>query len=105
MKTLDDISAYLRNALSNSAYDYDEIDAELGLAAGTIVRILDATGDYSVMELMVVLNRFGLELDIFDQIELKKIKEGPRGPSPELTVKTRVQIAVDNIAQPKRSSN
>jgi len=101
MKTLDDISSYLRNALSNSAYDYEVLDAELGLAAGTIVRILDAASDYSAMELMVVLERFGLELDIFEQKELQRM----RGPSPELAVKTKVQIAVDNVTQPKRSAN
>jgi serine/threonine-protein kinase HipA len=105
MKTLDDISSYLRNALSNSAYDYEVLDAELGLAAGTIVRILDAASDYSAMELMVVLERFGLELDIFEQKELQRMREGSRGPSPELAVKTKVQIAVDNVTQPKRSAN
>lgn len=97
MKSLDDISSYLRNALSNSAYNYDVLDAELGLSAGAIVRILDATGDYSVMELMVVLDRFGLELEIFEQIELRRMREGPRGLAPDSLVKTKVQVAVERI--------
>ena len=98
MKTLADISSYLRNALSHSAYNYDEVDVELGLAEGTVVRILDAAGDYSVIELMAVLERFGLELEIFDQQELKKMKEGPRGMAPPPVVKTKVHIAVDRLA-------
>lgn len=98
MKTLDDISSYLRNALSHSAYNYDEIDVELGLAEGTIVRILDAAGDYSVIELMAVLERFSLELDIFEKEELKMLTRGPREIAPPLGVKTKVQIAHDRLA-------
>ncbi|WP_162292103.1 hypothetical protein [Herbaspirillum aquaticum] len=64
----------------------------------------DAAGDYSVVELMVVLDRFGLELDIFEQIALKKMKEGPAGPAPDLTIKTKVQIAVDRIREQPTSS-
>lgn len=97
MKTIDDISSYLRNALSHSAFDYESLDKELGLAEGTIVRILDATGDYSAAELMVVLDRFGLELDIFDQKDLQRMREGPRGRAPANPIKTKVQIAVERI--------
>ncbi|VVE49673.1 hypothetical protein PEP31012_04634 [Pandoraea eparura] len=107
MKSLDDISCFLRNELSEKAFNYDALDTELGLAEGTIVRILDAAGDYSVVELMVVLDRFGLELDIFEQIALKKMKEGPADPAPELTVKTKVQIAIEHVraqsASPKEN--
>lgn len=104
MRSIEDISDFLRNELSQCAYNYDDMDEELGLRAGTILRILDATGDYSVTELLVVLDRFGLEIDIFEQKELKRMKEGPRGLAPELAVKTKVQIAVDNIF-PKRKAN
>lgn len=97
LKTLDDISSYLRNALSNSAYNYDDIEVELGLAEGTIVRILDAAGNYSAAELMVVLDRFGLELDNCDQKQLQRMREGSRGLAPENTVRTKVQIAVERI--------
>ncbi|WP_156425890.1 type II toxin-antitoxin system HipA family toxin [Herbaspirillum rubrisubalbicans] len=97
MKSLDDISNFLRNALSETAYNYEAIDAELGFAAGAIHRILDATGDYSVMELMAVLDWFGLEIDIFDQKALQRMKEGPQGVAPELVVKTKVKIAVDRL--------
>lgn len=97
MKTLEDISCFLRNELSEKAFNYDALDAELGLAEGTIVRILDAAGDYSVVELMAVLDRFDLELHIFEQIALKKMKVGPAGQAPEVTVKTKVQIAVERV--------
>jgi serine/threonine-protein kinase HipA len=99
MKSLDDISSFLRNELSESAYDYEALDAELDLRAGTIVRILDAAGDYSVMELIVVLDRFGFELEIFDKEVLKKMKAEPAGPASETTVKTKVQMAVDRIRE------
>lgn len=103
VKSLDDISFFLRNELSEKAFNYSTLDNELGLSEGTIVRILDAAGDYSVMELMVVLGRFGLELDIFDQIALNKMKGGLTGPAPELTIKTKVQIAVDRIREQSAS--
>ncbi|QJQ03446.1 hypothetical protein C798_25375 [Herbaspirillum rubrisubalbicans Os34] len=95
MNSLDDISSFLRNELSESAFNYEELDAELGLTVGTIVRILDAAGDYSVMQLMVVLDQFDLELDIFSKDALLWMKDGPHGPAPESTVKTKVQIAVE----------
>lgn len=98
MMDIEKISDYLRNVLSHQAYNYEELDASLGLAEGTIVRMLDASGDYSVTELMIVLERFGLELEIFNQNELKKMKEGPRGLPPPLAVKTKVKIAVDRLA-------
>lgn len=98
MKNIEDISDFLRNELSQCAYNYDDLDEELGLRVGTILRIVDATGDYSVIELMAVLERFGLELDIFEKEELKMMRDGPRGPSPKLGVKTKVQIALDRLA-------
>lgn len=97
MRNIEDISDFLRNELSERAYNFDDLDEELGLRAGSILRILDATGDYSVTELLVVLDRFGLEIDIFDKEALKRMKEGPNGPAPELAVKTKVQVAVERI--------
>ncbi|MCA1326394.1 hypothetical protein [Herbaspirillum sp. alder98] len=99
MNSLDDISNFLRNELSERAFNYSALDIELGLAEGTIVRILDAAGDYSVMELMTVLDRFGLELDIFESDELKRMKGQGNGLAAEPTVRTKVQIAVDRLRE------
>lgn len=46
MRNIEDISDFLRNELSERAYNFDDLDEGLGLRAGTILRILDATGDY-----------------------------------------------------------
>jgi serine/threonine-protein kinase HipA len=99
MKTLTDISGFLRNELSQYAFNYDDLDASLGFAAGTIVRILDEEGDYSVMELMALLDRFGCEIAIFDKKVLQQLIVGPNGPAPELKVKTGVQRARDKLRE------
>ncbi|MDR6584335.1 hypothetical protein [Herbaspirillum frisingense] len=97
MKTIDDISSFLRYELSLKTYNHSGLDAELGLVEGTFVRILDGAGDYTVMELMAVLKKLGFELEIFDQEVLRHMREGPAGPVQESPVKTKVQIAVERI--------
>jgi hypothetical protein len=97
MKNLSDISGFLRNELSQYSFNYDDLDASLGFAAGTIVKILDEQGDYSVMELMALLDRLGYEIAIFDKKMLQQLSEGPNGPAPPLTVKTGVQLALDKL--------
>lgn len=102
MKTLAEISGFLRNELSQYAFNYDDLDVKLGFAAGTIVRMLDEQGDYSAMELMTLLNRLGYEIAIFDKKALQQLIDGPRGPAPEPTVKTGVQLALDKLSDAAR---
>lgn len=97
MKTQADISNFLRNELNQYAFNYDDLDASLGFVVGTIIKMLDEQGDYSVMELMALLDRLGYEIGIFDKKILQKFIDGPNGPAPELTVKTGVQLARDKI--------
>lgn len=97
MKSLEDISNFLRYELSQYGFSYSPQDAELGLAEGTVARILDGTGDYSVRELMILLEQLGFELDIFDQVVLRQMREGPAGPALEPAVKTKVQIALGRV--------
>ncbi|AKZ64671.1 hypothetical protein F506_20230 [Herbaspirillum hiltneri N3] len=97
MKNLSDISDFLRNELSQYAFNYDDLDASLGFSAGTIVKILDEQGDFSVMELMSLLDRLGYEIAIFDKKVLQQFIDGPNGPAPPLTVKTGVQLALDKL--------
>lgn len=97
MKSLEDISNFLRYELSQYGFSYSPKDSDLGLTDGTIARILDGAGDYSVRELMVLLDRLGFELDIFDKEVLRHMREGPVGPAAESLVKTQVQIAVERI--------
>jgi hypothetical protein len=97
MKTLADISGFRRYELGQYAFNYDDLDASLGFTAGTIVRMLDEEGDYSVTELMVLLDRLGFELVIFDKKALQRLIEVPNRPTSELTVKTGVQLAIDKI--------
>ncbi|QDD66660.1 hypothetical protein EJD96_22085 [Herbaspirillum seropedicae] len=97
MKSLEDISNFLRYELSQYGFSYSPQDSELGLAEGIVARILDGAGDYSVRELMVLLDRLGFELDIFDKEVLMLMREGAAGPAPESAVKTKVQIAVERI--------
>ncbi|WDZ97321.1 hypothetical protein Herbaro_05905 [Herbaspirillum sp. WKF16] len=80
------------------------MDSDLGLAEGTVARILDGAGDYSVRELMVLLEKLGFELDIFDKEVLRHMRERPAGPSPESPVKTQVQIAVERIRSQSNST-
>lgn len=100
MKSLEDISNFLRYELSQYGFSYSPQDSELGLAEGTVARILDGAGDYSVRELMVLLDRLGFELDIFDKEVLARMREGPAGQAPESPVKTNVQIAVERVHVP-----
>lgn len=97
MKNLSDISGFLRNELSQYAFNYDNLDASLGFAVGTTVKMLDEQGDYSVMELMALLDRLGYEIAIFDKKALQQLRDGPNGPAPPLTVKTGVQLALDKL--------
>lgn len=97
MKTLADISSFLRYELDQITFNYGTVDTELGLAEGTFVRVLDGAGDYSVTELMAVLQRLGFELDIFDIEVLKQMRDGPAGPTAESPVKTQVEISVERI--------
>lgn len=97
MKTLADISSFLRYELDQITFNYGTVDTELGLAEGAFVRILDGAGDYTVTELMAVLQRLGFELDIFDSEVLKRMRVGPSGPAPESPIKTQVEIAVERI--------
>lgn len=97
MKNLSDISDFLRNELSQYAFNYDDLDAILGFSAGTIVKILDEQGDFSVMELMSLLDRLGYEIAIFDKKVLQQFIDGPNGPAPPLAVKTGVQLALDKL--------
>ena len=99
MKNLSDISGFLRNELSQYAFNYDHLDASLGLAVGTTVKMLDEQGDYSVMELMTLLDRLGYEIAIFDKKVLQQLIDGPNGPAPPLTVKTGVQLALDKLKE------
>lgn len=99
MKKTADISGFLRNELSQYAFNYEDLDASLGFAAGTIVRMLDDQGDYSVMELMALLDRFGCEIAIFDKDVLQQLIDGPNGPASELKVKTGVQLALDKLME------
>ena len=59
MKSLEDISNFLRYELSQYGFSYSPEDSELGLAEGTVACILDGAGDYSVKELMILLERLG----------------------------------------------
>jgi hypothetical protein len=97
MKSLEDISNFLRYELSQYGFSYSPQDSELGLAAGTVARILDGASDYSVRDLMILLEKLGFELDIFDKEVLRHMREGPVGPAPESPVKTQVQIAVERV--------
>ncbi|NUT61916.1 hypothetical protein [Herbaspirillum sp. C9C3] len=97
MKSLEDISNFLRYELSQYGFSYSPQDSELGLVEGTVARILDGAGDYSVKELMVLLEKLGFELDIFDKEVLRHMREGPVGPANESLVKTQVQIAVERF--------
>lgn len=103
MKSLEDISNFLRYELSQYGFSYAPLDSELGLVEGTVARILDGAGDYSVRDLMVLLEKIGFELDIFDQAVLKQMRDGPAGPAPESPVKTNVQIAVERVHVPSGS--
>jgi len=97
MKSLEDISNFLRYELSQYGFSYAPLDSELGLPEGTVARILDGSGDYSVRELMILLERLGFELDIFDKDVLEQMRGGAAGQAPETSVKTKVQIAVERI--------
>ncbi|MBP0599160.1 hypothetical protein J8I26_13655 [Herbaspirillum sp. LeCh32-8] len=104
MKSLEDISNFLRYELSQYGFSYSPQDSELGLTEGTVARILDGAGDYSVRELMVLLARLGFELDIFDKEVLEQMKGGSAGQAPGSPVMTKVQIAVGRIQAPAGSS-
>jgi len=97
MKTLEDISNFLRYELSQYGFSYAPLDSDLGLAEGTVARILDGPGDYSVRDLMVLLEKLGFELDIFDKEVLRKMREGPVGQANESAIKTGVQLAVERV--------